>query len=663
MRKTIFYSVVLGLLVFGSSVLAIEASDSSKSAEAFKALEQSPLFEKVNVKDAVSPTQADIDAINAALAADESVKENTSSDTYIDADAGSIKLSAQHKVVKPGADSALALVFQTRGEWHYYADKKQIETGQLTVTASGEGVVFGEAVYPEAKEYDDKFFNNKYGIYDGEFTVYIPFKVLEGSKGDVRVAVKIDGAVCAELCKFLADVELTTTIDVDAGAEMSAAAFEFPLAGDGGMTERVGDGAAAVEPVGDSGIAGQTFSMPVAFSLALIAGLLMNVMPCVWPILPIIITRLWNLSGKSRAKSVGMGVGFSIGILLFFAVIAGANIVLRLGFGQVMQWGDLNREPAFNIGLSMLMVVMGLFMFGLFTFTLPSSVAGKSGSGEGFSGSIGMGFLLALLSTPCGFGILAAAFAWAQSQPLGLATFTIMLIGVGMAVPFIILTSIPRLLNRLPRPGGWMDHIKYILGFLMLLIAVKILSAVPAEMRINTLYFAVLLSLAVWMWGWVTMLTTRGHKYAIRLAAIVIAVSSGWLLLTGTGGKAVDWQIYDSAAIAKDVEEGRPVLIKFTADWCTTCTVVDKFVYSKKDVADFLKQKGVRAYLGDTTLRDSAATRDLKDVYKEPSIPVTILLLPGGKDERLNGMFGEDDLREKLESLADVESGYGIGGE
>ena len=103
-------------------------------------------------------------------------------------------------------------------------------------------------------------------------------------------------------------------------------------------------------------------------------------------------------------------------------------------------------------------------------------------------------------------------------------------------------------------------------------------------MRINTLYFAVFLSLAVWMWGWVTLSTTRGHKLAIRTVAIIIAVSSGWLLLTGTGGKAVDWLEYDSAAIAKDVEEGRPVLIKFTADWCTTCTVIDKFVYSKKDV-------------------------------------------------------------------------------
>ena len=567
---------------------------------------------------------------------------------YIDEDAGFIELSAQHGVVKPGADSALALVFKTKGQWHYYADKKQIETGQLTVTPSGQGMVFGDAVYPEAKEYDDKLFNKKYGIYDGEFTVYVPFKVEQTSKGPIEFSVKVEGAVCADLCKFLEDVVLKVSVDVDPDAIMPEAAFEFPLAGDGGVTERIED-AAEVE-----GLAGPEFSRPVAFTMALIAGLLMNVMPCVWPIIPIIITRLWNLSGESRGRSMAMGFAFSIGILLFFAIIAGANIVLQVGYDKVFQWGDFNREPAFNIGLSMLMVVMGLFMFGVFSFTLPASVAGKAGSGEGLSGSVGMGFLLALLSTPCGFGILAAAFAWAQSQPLWLSTITIMLIGVGMALPYIFLTSIPGLLNRLPKPGGWMDHIKYILGFLMLLIAIKILSAVPADMRINTLYFAVFLSLAVWMWGWVTLSTTRGHKYAIRLVAIIVAVGSGWLLLTGTGAKAVDWLEYDAAAIAKDVEEGKPVLIKFTADWCTTCTVIDKFVYSKKEVADLLKQKGVRTYLGDTTLRESAATADLKDVYKEPSIPVTVLLLPDGKDERLVGLFGKDDLREKLESLEDV---------
>lgn len=587
-------------------------------------------------------------------------------DTHVDADAGSIKLLAQHKIVNPGADSSLALVFETSGGWHYYADKKQIPIGKLSVAASGEGLVFGEAVFPEPKEYDDKVFKKKYGVYDGKFTVYIPFKV-EGAaaKKSVAVNVKVDGAVCADLCKFLDDVELVTTVEIDSDAAMQEAAFEFSAGGSGGTIEPEDTNAETgkteeTESAGDvSGISGPAFSMPVAFSLALIAGLLMNVMPCVWPVIPIVIGRLWNLSGQSRGKSTAMGIAFSLGILLFFAIIAGANIILQIGYDKVFQWGDFNREPAFNIALSMLMVVMGLFMFGLFTFTLPSSIAGKSGSGEGFSGSIGMGFLLALLSTPCGFGILAAAFAWAQSQPLGLATFTIMLIGVGMALPYIILTSIPGLLNKLPRPGGWMDHVKYIMGFLMLLIAVKLLSAVPVESRINTLYFAVFLSLSVWIWGWVTMSTTLKNKFIIRAVAILIAVSSGWLLLGGTHEKAVDWLEYDSAAIAKDIEEGRPVLIKFTADWCTTCSVIDKFVFSRKDVADFLKQKGVRPYLGDTT-EQTPATTDLKEKYKEPAIPVTIIHLPDGTEKHMVGMFWKDDLIEVLEPLSDVE---GLDGE
>lgn len=575
-------------------------------------------------------------------------------DTYVDEDFGSFTLTVQHKTVNPGKDSAIAVVFDTSEGWHFYAQKDTVPEGQLTVIPSADGIEFGNPIFPKPSDYHDDFTKSTYGVYEGKFTVYVPFKVssdIESPKKSFPITVTVKGAACEKMCKMLDGEVLTATIDIDPDAIMPPAAFELPSAKSEAVTERPDE----VDLVAQS-----EFTMPVAFSLAILAGLLLNVMPCVWPILPIIITRLWNLSGKSRAKSVGMGIGFSIGILLFFAIIAGVNIVLRVSFDQVMQWGDLNRLPAFNIGLSMLMVVMGLFMFGVFQFTLPASVSGKTSSGEGFSGSIGMGFLLALLSTPCGFGILAAAFAWAQSQPLPLATFTIMLIGVGMAIPFILLTSIPGLLNNLPKPGGWMDHIKYILGFLMLLIAVKILSGntITTAMRINTLYFAIFLSLAVWIWGWVTMSTTPGHKIAIRAAAIIIAAGSGWLLFAPPAEKPVDWLEYDAAEISKDIEEGKPVLIKFTADWCTTCKVIDKVVYSKKEVADFLKQKGVRPYLADAGIKSAPAATDLKNKYKEPAIPFTIIYLPDGEQERLRGYYGKKKLYEILEPLQGVrESG------
>jgi thiol:disulfide interchange protein DsbD len=394
------------------------------------------------------------------------------------------------------------------------------------------------------------------------------------------------------------------------------------------------------------------YSWPFAFGLAIIAGLVLNIMPCVWPVIPIIVMRIWNQAQHSRAKSVALGLAFSGGILLFFAAIAILNIVLRLGFDTVFQWGDHFRSPAFVVGMTMMMVVLGLFMFGLFSIGIPASVTAKAGSGKGAAGSIGMGFLAAILSTPCSFAILAAAFAWAQTQQLAIATFTIMLIGVGMAIPYIILTSIPGLLDRMPRPGGWMEKIKIAMGFLLLLIAVKLFKAIPDDMKIGALYYSVILGACVWIWGWVNYTTAKTRRRITRLIAVVLAVAAGlWLLPANKD--LIDWQKYDAAAIEKLVEKGQPVLIKFDADWCVSCEVVDKFVFKNKGVADLIEQKGIAAFKGDTTTKDLPASVDLEMKYNEPGVPVTVLHIDG-KTIKMRGLIEKEDLKEALEKLPSI---------
>jgi len=388
--------------------------------------------------------------------------------------------------------------------------------------------------------------------------------------------------------------------------------------------------------------------------MALAAGLLLNVMPCVWPVIPIIVMRIWNQAGENRVRSMGLGLAFCSGILLFFAAIAVLNIVLILGFDRVFQWGDLLRNQVFLAAMTLLMVVLGLFMFGVFSIGIPASVTSKAGTGSGYAGSVGMGFLAALLATPCSFAILAAAVAWAQTQTLGVATFTLMLIGVGMAVPYLILILTPGLLSRLPKPGGWMERIKQGLGFLLLLIAVKLLSALPSEWRISVLYYVVILSFCVWMWGgWVSYSTTRGRKWLVRGFALVIAVIAGWAILPGQA-EVIDWLDYDAAKIATAADEQKPVLIKFTADWCSSCSIVEKFVYMRKDIGKLIEQKGVLAFKGDTTLGDNPATLDLANIYKEPGVPVSVLLLPGGRSKKLRGLISKDDLKEVLDTLPDA---------
>jgi len=301
----------------------------------------------------------------------------------------------------------------------------------------------------------------------------------------------------------------------------------------------------------------------------------------------------------------------------------------------------------------LLLVVLALLMFGVFNITVPSSIAGKSGSGKGYSGAVGTGFLAAILSTPCGFGILAVAFGWAQAQHWSLATVVIMAIGLGMAAPYAILTSMPGLLKRLPKAGRWMESFKQGIGFVLLIIAVKLIGALPQIHRTNVLYFAVVLGFCVWMWGrWVSYNTKLTRKLLTRIAAIVLVITAGWTFLPAPAGEPISWRDYDTTVIDSALAEGRPVLIKFTADWCLSCQAVDKIVYHRKDIAELIEEKEVLAVKADTTAMDYPATLALKNKYNEPGVPVTILFIPGAEEPvKFHEIFFAGKLKELLQKL------------
>lgn len=261
-----------------------------------------------------------------------------------------------------------------------------------------------------------------------------------------------------------------------------------------------------------------------------------------------------------------------------------------------------------------------------------------------------MGFLAAVLSTPCSFAILAASFAWAQAQNVLLGTTGIMGIGVGMALPYLLLTLMPGLLGRLPRAGQWMEIFKQGVGFILLGIAVWFFTILPEQYRAEAMFFALVLGFCVWMFGsWVGYNSKMWQKLVVRSTAVLIAIISGFLILGGGGKGEIQWRSYDESSIEQALEEGSPVLIKFTADWCLSCKVVDRLVFSREDVARLMEEKDVLAVKADTTLKDSAATRALKDKYDEPGVPVSILLLPGEEEPvRWRGKAFADELKEKL---------------
>jgi thiol:disulfide interchange protein len=540
-----------------------------------------------------------------------------------------------------GSRFGLAVIFEGTNDLHYYAKPETAPAPgfELKVKAKSEYFDFGDAIFPRWKIITDPV-GNKVEVYAGNFTVFLPVRSAKANaeQAIADVEVTITGITCtSKLCLPPFEKTLQTQIDWSKRNSWSQISLETK-------------GGAAPPPV--PAAQSPVYSAWFALTLAFLAGLALNIMPCVWPVLPLIIMRIIEKAKFGRRQSVSMGLAFCIGILLFFACLAGANIILHNFYGTNLNWGDQLRNPTIVTALALLMIVMALFMFGLFTITVPSSIASRSGSGKGYAGSVGMGFLAAILSTPCSFGLLTVAFVWAQGQPLFLGTLAIMVIGLGMAAPYAILTSMPGWLKRLPKGGRWMELFKQALGFVLLVIAIKLIRAVPAGNRINLLYFAVVLSFSIWMWGtWVSYGSKLSHKLLVRGVAVLLVVLAFWFFFRP---ELVSWHSYDRSLIESAISEHRPVLIDFTADWCTNCEIVDKFVYERKDVAELIEKKDVLAVKGDTTRAGEPATIDLSTVYKEPGVPVTILFLPGKTElVHIHGLFFANELKALLEELPD----------
>ena len=565
----------------------------------------------------------------------------------IKTDIVTISVEQQYASVRPGSKSALAVHFELAKDWHFYASGKTAPGGMnLKLKPSPETFIsFSEPIFPQPKTYFDKSSDKELEVFSDKFTVFLPFSVgqprIAGAYTSVGFKIGIEGAVCSDIqCRVPDFGDLRTEIKIAPDAVMGEPKFVLPEA-----TEAIPS--SALRTTGQWA----SYSVWFALGLAFLAGLSLNIMPCVWPVLPLIVMRIVEQAKQSRGKSIAMGLAFCLGILLFFACFSGVNAVLRLSYATVLELSDPFRNSVFVIVLAMILVVMALFMFGAFTISVPSAVASKSGSGKGYTGAVGMGFLAAIMGTPCSFGILGAAMGWAQSQTVWLGTLAIMVIGVGMAVPYAILTLVPGLLKKLPKAGQWMELFKQGIGFVLLIVAVWLIGTLAQERRINVLYFALALSFCVWMWGgWVSYNTARPGKWVIRTIAVLLVVLACLFFLMPSN-KVIDWQNYDAGLIDKALEESRPVLIEFTADWCLSCKVVERFVYSRQDIASLIEEKDVLAIKADTT-GNSPATLAKKNVYNEPGVPVSILLVPNREQAiKWHGKFFADELKAALEKL------------
>lgn len=379
--------------------------------------------------------------------------------------------------------------------------------------------------------------------------------------------------------------------------------------------------------------------------LAFVGGLILNLMPCVFPVLGIKILGFVNQAGHHRKKVVAHGLVFALGVLLSFWTLASVLAILRAG-GDQLGWGFQLQSPAFVFTLAVLMLVFAMNMSGVFEFGLrATSVGGELQTKSGYAGSFFTGVLATVVATPCSAPFLAPALgaALALSTIESFAIFTA--IAVGLALPYLLLSIFPGAIKVLPRPGAWMETFKQFMafplyatvGYLVWVLA----GQVSDEGLQNVLFGLVLVALAVWFYGrWNAPGASPGRvKFGVG-ALVAVGIAGFWLgwpqgtraqMTPQAGSNEIVWEPWSPEAVAKLRAEGRVVYVDFTARWCATCQANKKLVFHSDAVLSRFAEKKIATLRADWTNKDPRITAELAR-YNRSAVPFNLIWFPGREE-------------------------------
>jgi thiol:disulfide interchange protein len=392
---------------------------------------------------------------------------------------------------------------------------------------------------------------------------------------------------------------------------------------------------------------GETGALPVLsqrfliiLGFAFIGGLILNLMPCVFPILSIKVMNFMQMSGHGASEVRKHGYVFGLGVILSFLLLAGLLLVLR-ATGQELGWGFQLQTPAFIAFMTFLMFGLGLSLMGVFEIgSSLINVAGKAGTGEGLRGSFFSGILATVLATPCTAPFMGTALGVAITLPATTALIIFAMLGTGMAAPYMLLSSFPALMKYLPKPGAWMETFKQIMAFPLFATAIWLIWVFGQQSGVDgltrLLVGLLLLSIGVWI-------IHRWQKFQISAKARVISRSFAALFILGgflfsastdeirTGGETssvdsygVEWETFSGETLQQHLEQGKNVYVDFTADWCITCHANKRMVFSSNRVKDRFDELGFVMVKADWTNRNPEITRALAS-FGRNGVPLNVI--------------------------------------
>ncbi|MEO6181952.1 MAG: protein-disulfide reductase DsbD domain-containing protein, partial [Verrucomicrobiota bacterium] len=380
---------------------------------------------------------------------------------------------------------------------------------------------------------------------------------------------------------------------------------------------------------------------------AFLGGLILNIMPCVLPVIALKVLSFVNQTKESPARGKMLGLIYGVGVLVSFLVLAGLAIGVQKA-GGLASWGMILQNQTFRVVLTVLITLVALNLFGLFEITLSGSVMGAAGNlsaKEGVSGAFFNGVLATILATPCTAPFLAGAIGFAFTQPPTIIILMFLMAGLGLAAPFVILCWNPNWLKILPRPGAWMEKFKIAMGFPMLATAVWIFwFTAPRFGKSGVLWlglFLVILSAAAWVWGEFVQRGRKRRGLAITISVLLLAggyvvaleKKLNWRVPTtiSAGGTSlkespdgIDWQPWSPEAVAKARADGHVVMVDFTADNCLNCQVNKASSLEIPATRAKLKELSAIAFLGDFTDQDPRIAAELRR-YERAGVPLVLV--------------------------------------
>jgi thiol:disulfide interchange protein/DsbC/DsbD-like thiol-disulfide interchange protein len=488
----------------------------------------------------------------------------------------------------------------------------------------------------------------RFQVKDGVFRIGVPLPA-SASVGDAYFFPLTDGAIDYAAPQTVRRAGDLLTIETKAhGSAGSLQQIEGVLALDKetGLSFKAGQGeveagGALLAPGGTAkGAGGLASTIAVSFGLALLGGLLLNIMPCVFPILSLKALSLAK-AGEDAPGVRREALAYAAGVVLV-CVALGATLLGLRAAGAAAGWAFQLQDPRVILVLLLLVSAIALNLAGLFEIGTVG-IGGALASGGGTSGAFWTGALAAFIATPCTGPFMGAALGAALVLPPAAALTIFAGLGLGLALPFLLLGFVPALRRRLPKPGAWMDRFRRLLSIPMFLTALGLAWILGRQSGVDgmTMGLAAALAVAVALW-WIGRRQSSGRRgwvalvpaLAVAIALIVVLPKEAAQASSAQAGGMLAAEPFSETRLAALQGEGRPVFVYFTADWCLTCKVNEKAAIERTEVADAFKAKQVAVLVGDWTDGDPVIGRFIES-HGRSGVPLYLFYKPGAAPEIL----------------------------